>query len=79
MWRGRCRVYFNTSDEAPNIWSIDNGTVEEEYKVVSIKFLVGNFRTVERIDADPAQPKVWLEHDRCAVYMNENNEVKITY
>lgn len=79
LWKGRCRIYFNASQEAPYIWSIDNGESGFEVKVIDVALIIIGFSTQQRTKDDPAQPKVWLEHNRCAVYKNKNNEVKVTY
>lgn len=79
LWRGRCRCYYNSTAEFPKIWSIDDGEVASEYKVVDIHLMIPGFRTNRRKTDMPPQPKVWLEHPSCAVYMNENNEIQITW
>lgn len=80
LWKGKCRIYFNSSQEAPYIWSVDNGTIDEERKVKQVIILCSGFRTMQRTENDPPQPKVWLEHYRCGVYINnETMEIKVTY
>lgn len=79
LWRGRCRCYFNTTEEFPKIWAIDDGDSANEYKVVDIHILIPGFRTNIRLENMPAQPKVWFDHPSCAVYMNDDNEVQITW
>lgn len=79
LWRGRCRVYYNIKTEFPFIWSVDDGHTDNEYKVRNVDLAIPGFHTRNGDVMDSVQPKVWLEHVGCAVYMNEQQEVKIAY
>lgn len=79
LWRGRCRIYYNQKEDAPFIWSVDDGHIENEYKVRNVLVSIPGCYTNTRTEDMSEQPKVWIEHAACAVYINENQEVKLTY
>jgi hypothetical protein len=79
LWKGRCRVYFNAKEDFPLIWSVDDGDVANEYKVRDVCSLGPTWKTQARAIDEPEQPKVWINFINCAVYMNEEREVKITF
>ncbi len=79
LWKGKCRLYFNSSDEVPFIWSLDDGDIENEYKGISVHIHLPGFKTAQRKEDDIAKPKVGLEHPNCAVYRNTNKEYIVTY
>jgi hypothetical protein len=79
LWKGSARVYYNAKEDWPLVWSVDDGKIENEYKVSNVGLFVSGFRTMARTEDMPVQPKVWLEYDRCQVYIEEETRrVKIT-
>lgn len=56
------RVYFNRAEDAPQIWSIDEGTVASEINVLSVKVQAPGF-TRSNLDAQFPEPKAWIEVD----------------
>jgi len=84
LWTGRARLYYNASDEAPYVWSIDDGYVENAYKVTGVTIQGGlAYRTASRTELDVAQPKVWIETIPgvvCSIYLNEEDRsARITW
>jgi hypothetical protein len=79
LWRGRCRLYFNAPQEAPYIWLLDRGDSTTEIKVIDVKLLVTGFHTMQRKEKDPKQPKVWLERENVAVYVDSHNVATVSY
>jgi hypothetical protein len=76
QWKGRCRVYFNAHEEAPLIWSVDDGNIRTEIKATEVCINVIGFQTGKRIVGMPEQPKVWLEiHHTVAVYQHSVTKV----
>lgn len=57
------RVYFNRLNEAPQVWSIDEGTQESEVNVIGYEIV--DCYTVSRVDLEETvnrdRPKAWLE------------------
>jgi hypothetical protein len=57
------RLYFNRLNEAPQIWSIDEGTQTSEINVSAVSLV--NCNAVTRVDLDETinrdRPKVWIE------------------
>lgn len=58
MWTGRYRVYFNAREEAPRVWSIDDGDPKTEVKVEEIYIYTSAF---SKFDANSLEPKAWFE------------------
>jgi hypothetical protein len=57
------RVYFNKIEEAPQIWSVDEGTTASEINVrgVDIRITQGAAITYQNLAAEPPEPKAWIE------------------
>lgn len=57
------RVYFNRLNEAPQVWSVDEGTQASEINVSTVSLVRCN--AVTRADLDETvnrdRPKVWFE------------------
>jgi hypothetical protein len=56
------RVYFNSKADAPNCWSIDEGTIDTEIHVAAVHLV--DVRLVSRLNlaADNIrEPKAWFE------------------
>jgi hypothetical protein len=74
LWRGYTRLYFNSVQAAPFIWSLDDGNIEHEVTVRDVQRYVGGFTTQQRTPDMPAQPRVWIEVLDCVVYMNRDTK-----
>jgi hypothetical protein len=57
-WIGSYRVYFNSREDAPKVWSVDAGKGSEEHNVEEV-YIYTNAATVFR--ADEKEPCAWLE------------------
>ncbi len=57
------RVYFNRANEAPQVWSVDEGTQASEINVSAVLIVSCSVRTAvdlnETVNRD--RPKAWLE------------------
>ena len=58
MWRGTYRVYFNTKEAAPEVWSIDDGNIENEILVQEVYIYTP---CATRFVPSETQPIAWLE------------------
>lgn len=60
-WSGRFRIYWNSKDEAPLWWSIDQGDVSPKVKVTTVTIQCA-VRTHIWMGADNTEePRGWLE------------------
>lgn len=56
------RVYFNSKADAPNCWSVDQGTISSEIIVASIQLVGVNLISRLNLSADNVnEPKAWFE------------------
>jgi hypothetical protein len=56
------RLYFNSKADAPNCWSIDEGTIDTEIQVASIELVSVQVVSRLNLDADNVrEPKAWFE------------------
>lgn len=56
------RVYFNSKADAPNCWSVDEGTIQTEILVASVEFLHDDVVSRLNFRADNVhEPKAWFE------------------
>ena len=57
------RVYFNRLNEAPQVWSIDEGTQDTEINVTAVEIV--DCYVMTKVDLDESvnhdRPKAWLE------------------
>ena len=62
------RVYFNSKADAPNCWSVDEGTIQSEILVASVEFHHADLVSRLNFRADRAdnvhEPKPWFEVTR---------------
>ncbi len=59
--RSKWRVYFNSSEEWPLVWSVDEGTVATEYKYAKVT-IQGEAVTRYNPNADnKTEPRAWVE------------------
>jgi hypothetical protein len=56
------RLYFNSTSDAPNCWSMDEGTIHSELQIASIKLINVQVRSRLNLAADNVrEPKAWFE------------------
>lgn len=56
------RVYFNRQTDAPNCWSVDNGTIQTERIVARIELVNVTVQSKLNLSADNVhEPKAWFE------------------
>ena len=81
LWKGPVRIYFNSSAEAPLLWSVDNGSIETEIKCSSVRINIMEAQTGQRDENDPVQPKVWIEYKEDVMVMmdTDSRRVRISY
>ena len=62
VFRGRFRVYWNRALEAPLVWSVDDGAVENEMKVSRVKIRGAVLQTECNMNNDHIrEPRGWIE------------------
>lgn len=68
------RIYFNTSDEAPFVWSLDEGTPETEQVVMAVIILPPVVTTTHYSGEkrNPYTPTAWLE---CEGHLEIKNDI----
>lgn len=58
----RYRIYFNRLNEAPQVWSVDEGDQATEINVIAVCLLYCEVRTYTNLaEIDEASPKAWIE------------------
>jgi hypothetical protein len=55
------RVYFHKKENAPQVWSVDEGSQDTEIHVQRVSFVNCNVWTNTNREAQPSQPSGWLE------------------
>lgn len=56
------RVYFNSKADAPNCWSVDEGTIQTERLFTSVEFINADLVSRLNLSADNVyEPKAWFE------------------
>jgi len=55
------RVYFHKKENAPQVWSVDEGTQDTEIHVQHVHFVNCYVYTAQNRDNQPGQPSGWLE------------------
>lgn len=56
------RVYFNSKADAPNCWSLDEGTIQTERLLTSVEFIHADLVSRLNLSADNiCEPKAWFE------------------
>lgn len=58
QWVGAYRLYFNSSEESPRVWSVDDGCIKNEIKVEEVYIYTS---AASRFVPGDVQPKAWLE------------------
>lgn len=58
----RYRIYFNRAADAPQVWSVDEGSHASEVNVQGVQ-VAGNvpLATAHNLDAQEPEPKAWME------------------
>ena len=60
----RYRLYFNSKADAPNCWSVDEGTIDTEIQVASVELIGARIVSRLNLDADNIrEPRAWFETD----------------
>lgn len=74
LWDGKTRLYFNAFEEAPLVWSVDDGNPDNERKVAFVTFRCGG-----RVVAGPRtiQPKCWVEFEEAEVWQINPQHIAI--
>jgi len=54
------RFYFNRAEDAPQVWSVDQGTVATEINVLGVRTLLTAVSRQD-LDAQFPEPKAWME------------------
>jgi hypothetical protein len=75
LWKGACRVYFNSYNAAPLFWSVDNGDSATEVKCPRV-VMAGSFETVVVPD-QRVQPRAWLSFKKASVYKQNDGVVVV--
>jgi hypothetical protein len=75
LWTGVCRIYFNTFEDAPFFWSVDNGDRTTEIKCPRV-VMAGSFETVV-VPEQQLQPRAWLPFKRASVYKQNDGVVVV--
>lgn len=55
------RFYFNKSNEAPQIWSVDEGSHASEFNVQRVMLHGVNAESNSDLTREYPEPKAWLE------------------
>ena len=56
------RLYFNRTEDFPQVWSIDEGTPDTEVNVVGFRF-EGAMPVTSGVSTDGTQPRAWVSID----------------
>jgi len=72
----RWRIYFNRIEDAPQIWSVDEGSHASEINVQGIQIISRDTETGQNLEAKDPEPKAWMwvvgrleVKDGCAVIL----------
>lgn len=68
LWIGSARVYFNSFEETPLVWSVDAGDSESEVKTPLVRI---RNRVATMIGPQDVQPKCWIQVDNARVWEDE--------
>jgi hypothetical protein len=75
LWKGVCRIYFTSFEDAPLFWSVDKGDKATEIKCPRV-VMAGSFETVVVPDQH-VQPRAWLSFRRASVYKQNDGVVVV--
>lgn len=76
LWTGKARCYFNSYDEGPLFWSVDNGDIATEVKCSKVTMPVAlktsqlfYSETVVDVVALRGNPRAWIHYESVRVEM----------
>lgn len=59
------RLYFNAKADAPLLWSVDEGDISTEQKLIIVVLEGVSGYTHENLDAADPEPRAWIEFEDC--------------
>ena len=57
----RYRIYFNRKEDAPQVWSVDEGSHASEINVKGVRIVGAVVHTGQNLEAEYPEPKAWME------------------
>jgi hypothetical protein len=65
LWKGNARVYYNAFEEAPLVWSVDDGDPATEVKT-DVIFVLSH--TLTQTGPRNVQPKAWMRCEEVEIH-----------